>query len=83
MKWTGHGAPPYGFEVDPDGTMFESDVEQAILTKIFQKKKNETLTSLAENLTHQGFETRNGKIWTRQAIQRALESNKRATKLLS
>ncbi|MBD3261917.1 MAG: hypothetical protein GF334_09675 [Candidatus Altiarchaeales archaeon] len=82
MKWEGKGAPPYGFEIDPDNSMHESEVEQIILHYITRMKKKDTLTNIAETLNSKGFETRNGKKWDRHAIRRALQSNRKAGAVL-
>ena len=57
--------PPYGFEVDPDGTMAESEVEQMVLGLIQDLKGEEPLTEIAKRLNQRNFLTRNGKSWTR------------------
>jgi len=73
-KWTQKGEAPYGFELDSEGTVFKSYVEQAILKFIQENKSKLSLSNLAKGLNLKGFETRNGKPWDRHSIRRALKS---------
>lgn len=75
MKWKNKKLPPYGFEIDIDGTLYESDVEQSILKYIFSNK-NKTYEEISRILNLKDFQTRQGEEWNRASIQEALKSHR-------
>jgi hypothetical protein len=71
-KWTLGKTPPYGYECDKEGNLFESDVEQHILRLFRELSETLSMRQFATYLNEHGFQTRQGKPWKQHSVWRDL-----------
>ena len=63
------GAPPYGYQADAGGNLFQNPKEQFVLASIKRMRGNGvTWDNVAMDLNRRGYRTRAGTPWTKQAL---------------